>query len=60
LHVNDALIAAACTILTFVAYLLIAIGQEDWRGPDGDWQIGWIMFLSAALQFNSVITVIIR
>lgn len=47
--INDSLIAATFTFFTMVAYLLIAIGQH-----------GWIMFVSAALQLNSMITVIIR
>jgi hypothetical protein len=47
--VNDALVATVLTLVTTVAYLLIAIGVQD-----------WLMYLSAALQFNSVITVIIR
>ena len=34
--------------------------KEDWTGPSGSWPPGWIMYLSAALQFNSVVTVIIR
>ncbi len=59
-RIDDALTASACTLATVAAYLLIALGQEDWTGPDGSWPAGWIMFLSAALQFNSVITVIIR
>ena len=60
LHIRDSLIAAVGTILTIFAYLMIAIGQDDWRGPDGSWDPGWVMFLSATFQLNSVITVTIR
>ncbi len=60
LKVDDALTVTVCTLLTTGAYLLIALGSEDWTGPDGTWSAGWIMFLSACFQFNSVITVIIR
>ena len=49
LKLNDALVASVCTLLTVAAYLLIALGEQD-----------WVMYLSAALQFNSVVTVIIR
>ena len=60
LHTKDSFIAAVGTILTIFAYLIIAIGQDDWTGPKGNWDPGWIMFLSAAFQLNSVITVTIR
>ena len=60
LHIKDSFIAAVGTILTMFAYLIIAIGQDDWKGPYGKWDPGWIMFLSAAFQLNSVITVTIR
>ena len=60
LHIKDSFIAAVGTILTIFAYLIIAIGQDDWKGPKGNWDPGWIMFLSAAFQLNSVITVTIR
>ena len=60
LHIKDSFIAAIGTILTMFAYLIIAIGQDDWTGPQGNWDPGWIMFLSAAFQLNSVITVTIR
>ena len=60
LHIKDSLIAAVGTILTIFAYLIIAIGQDDWTGPKGTWDPGWVMFLAAAFQLNSVITVTIR
>lgn len=60
LHVRDSFIAAIGTILTICAYLVIAVGQKDWTGPNSNWDPGWIMFLSAAFQLNSVITVTIR
>ena len=85
LKVDDSLTASVCTLGTIAAYFLMAVGQEEWRGPNGTWQVssfccvrictlsttkdldhspipqvGWIMYLSAALQFNSIITVIIR
>ncbi len=49
LKLNDALVASVLTLITTGAYFLIAVGME-----------AWMMFLSAVLQFNSVITVIIR
>lgn len=60
LHIKDSFIAAIGTILTIFAYFIIAVGQKDWTGPKGNWDPGWIMFLSAAFQLNSVITVTIR
>ena len=47
--INDALVASVLTLATVAAYALIALGRS-----------AWVMYLSAALQFNSVITVIIR
>ena len=60
LGIQDSLVASVGTVGTIVAYLLIAIGDPSWTGPNGDWDPGWVMYLSAALQFNSVITVAIR
>ena len=60
LKFSDALIASVGTILTIVAYVLMATGTEDWLGPNGDWPKGWIMYLSAVFQLNSIITVAIR
>ena len=48
-RINDALVASVLTLATVAAYTLIALGQSP-----------WMMYLSAALQFNSVVTVIIR
>ena len=58
--VNDSLVASICTLATIGSYFLMAVGQESWRGPNDNWAVGWVMYLSAVLQFNSVITVIIR
>ena len=33
----------------------MAIGQEDWTGPNGKWDPGWVMFVSVAFQWNQVI-----
>ena len=60
LKFSDALIASVGTILTIVSYILMATGTEDWRGPEGDWPKGWIMYLAAVFQLNSIITVAIR
>lgn len=60
MKLKDALIAAAGTILTIVAYFLIAFSRDDWTGPSGTWDPSWVMYLSAAFQFNSIITVTIR
>ena len=60
LKFSDALIASVGTILTIVSYILMATGTEDWRGPDDDWPKGWIMYLAAVFQLNSIITVAIR
>ena len=60
LHIKDSFIAAVGTILTMFAYLMMAVGQKDWTGPKGEWDPGWVMFLSAVFQLNSVITVTIR
>ncbi len=60
LHVGDSLVFTAGTASSFIAYMLIAVGTEDWRGPQGNWPPGWVMYLSAALQLNSVATVAIR
>ena len=55
LKVPDGLVSSIGTLGTTIAYLLIALGDRDWPGP-----IGWVMYLSAGLQFNSIVTVIIR
>ena len=60
LKLSDALIASIGTILTIVAYILMATGTKDWLGPDDAWPKGWIMYLSAVFQLNSIITVAIR
>ena len=60
LKVKDSLIAAVGTVLTIFAYFIIAVGQKDWTGPNNDWDPGWVMYLSAVFQLNSVITVTIR
>ncbi|XP_059094311.1 thymic stromal cotransporter homolog [Tigriopus californicus] len=60
LKIDDALIASLSTVVTIVAYGLIAFGNDTWTGPTGTWIPGWVLYLSAALQFNSMITVILR
>jgi len=57
-RLEDALISALGTLGAMVAYTLIAVGSPSWSV--GSWDPGWLMYLSAALQFNSVITVTIR
>ena len=49
LRIEDALISALGTLGAVAAYTLIAVDTPSWA-----------MYLSAALQFNSVITVTIR
>lgn len=49
LGVRDSAVATVGTALTFAAYLIIAVAD-----------VGWLMYVSAALQLNSVITVTIR
>ena len=49
LRIEDALISALGTLGAMAAYTLIAVDTPSWA-----------MYLSAALQFNSVITVTIR
>ena len=57
LKLSDAVIATMGTLLTMVAYLLMALGPKSWNLS---WDPSWLMYLSAALQFNSIITVTIR
>lgn len=57
LKINDSLIASVGSTLTMVAYLLIALGPASW---DLSWDPDWLLYISAVLQFNSVITVAIR
>lgn len=53
----DAIIATFGTLLTTIAYLLMALGPSSWSIS---WDPSWLMYISAALQFNSIITVTIR
>ena len=39
LKVDDSLTASVCTLGTIAAYFLMAVGQEEWRGPNGTWQV---------------------
>ena len=57
LKMSDALIATFGTLLTIIAYLLLSLGPKSWNLS---WDPSWLMYISAALQFNSVITVTIR
>ena len=54
---SDTIIATFGTLLTIVAYLLMAVGPSSWTLS---WDPSWLMYISAALQFNSMITVTIR
>ena len=38
----------------------MAIGQKSWTGPNENWDPGWIMFLSAATQWNLMVNVSIN
>ena len=58
LRLEDALISALGTLGAMVSYTLIAVASPTW--VVADWDPGWVMYLAAALQFNSVITVTIR
>ncbi len=57
LKLSDALIASLGTILTIAAYLLLALGPSQWSL---DLDPSWLLYLSAVLQLNSLITVTIR
>ena len=53
----DALIASIGTVFTIIAYLMMALGPKTWQyetDPDV------LMYVAAALMFNSLITVTIR
>ncbi len=54
---GDAFIATICTLLTIVGYVALALSPTD---PTDSASSGWIMYLTATLQFNSIITVTIR
>jgi len=53
----DPVIATIGTLTTIIAYLLMALGPSSWQWS---WDPSWLMYISVALQFNSVITVTIR
>ena len=53
----DAFIATVGTVFTIMAYLMMALGPSQWHySTDPD----VLMYISAALMFNSLITVTIR
>ena len=54
---SDPLIAIIGTILTLLSFVIMAIGQKSWTGPNESWNPGWIMFLSAAIQWNVLVNV---
>merc|ERR1719189_3339176 len=54
---SDAVIATFGTLFSIVAYLLMAVGPSSWNLS---WDPSWLMYISAGLQFNSIITVTIR
>ena len=41
-------------------YLLMAIGQRTWTGLNENWDPGWVMYISAACQWNHVVNVSIN
>lgn len=51
------MISSAGTVATMIAYLLMALGPGSW---ELSWDPDWLLYISALLQFNSVITVAIR
>ena len=57
LRCEDPLIAVIGAISTMFGFLLMAIGQKDWTGPNGKWDPSWVMFVSAAFQLNHVVLV---
>ena len=57
LKLPDAVITTLGTVLTIIAYLLMALGPSSWALS---WDPSWLMYVSAGLQFNSIITVAIR
>ena len=38
----------------------MAIGQRSWTGPNKNWDPGWVMYVSAACQWNHVVNVSIN
>ena len=47
-------------MLTIFSFVIMAIGQKSWTGPNENWDPGWIMFLSAAIQWNLLVNVSIN
>ena len=57
---SDPFIAIIGTILTIFSFVIMAIGQKSWTGPNENWDPSWIMFLSAATQWNLMVNVSIN
>jgi len=57
---GDAFIACVCTLLTIIGYLVLALSPYEAQESPSAHPSGWFMYLAAALQFNSIITVTIR
>ena len=47
-------------MLTIFSFVIMAIGQKSWTGPNENWDPGWLMFLSAAIQWNLLVNVSIN
>ena len=57
---SDPIVAIIGTISTMFGYLLMAIGQRSWTGLNENWDPGWVMYISAACQWNHVVNVSIN
>ena len=57
LRCEEPLIAIIGTISTIFCFLIMATGQKDWTGPNGTWDPSWVMFVSAAFQWDDLIYV---
>ena len=57
---SDPIIAIIGTISTMFGYFIMAIGQRSWTGLNKNWDPGWVMYLSAACQWNHVVNVSIN
>ena len=57
---SDPTIAIIGTILTMFGYFIMAIGQRSWTGLNKNLDPGWVMYLSAACQWNPVVNVSIN
>ena len=57
---SDPIVAIIGTIATVFGYFIMAIGQTSWTWPNENWDPGWVMYISAACQWNQVVNVSIN